>query len=265
MVSHSYIEEIKIFTRNLTEWLLLLFAFTLFFFSFGIKQATVMGKNILFPFPTESSFAAQFFNYMTTDLIPQGVTLIVTNPLSAFVVQIKIALLLAFIFTLPFLLYRLIQYFSPALFTSEKMSVLKVALPSAVLFALGSIFAYLGLIPPTFAILYSYTDSIGATPFFTVNEFVSLVLGLMFATGIMFLLPVCMALLSRFGIVPPSFWREQWRYAVVFFLVISAIITPDGSGVTMILFSLPMIGLYGIGYIISQKLDAVHRSKLVNL
>src|SRR3989344_3612776 len=131
MIPSSYIREIKILARNLTEWLLLLFAVTFFFFSFGLKEITMVGKHISFPFPADPSFAAQFFNHMATDLIPRGVKLVVTSPLSAFVAQIKVALLLSFIFTVPFLIYKLIQYFSPALFVSEKISVLKVTVPSA--------------------------------------------------------------------------------------------------------------------------------------
>ncbi|MFC1734074.1 twin-arginine translocase subunit TatC [candidate division KSB1 bacterium] len=252
----TYLNEAKIFIKNLIEWIILLLIFTIFFFTFGLQEVTVFGKTFLFTLPTLQSgatFATQLFNYMTTDLIPSGVTLIVTNPLTAFIAQVKIALLLSFAFTLPFLLFRLMRYFSPALYKKEKISMLKVALPSALLFILGSLFAYLVLIPPTFSILYSYTDTIGAAPFFTVNEFVSLVLALVMATGIMFLLPVFMTLLSRFGLVPRDFWRENWRYALLIFLIVSAIITPDGSGVTMVLLSVPMAGLYGIGYLASQR------------
>ena len=261
MVLNSYLNEVKMFVRNFTEWIILLLIFSFFFFSFGMKEIIVMGKTLILPLPTNPSFATELFNYMTADLIPKGVTLIVTNPFTAFIVQIKIAFLLAFIFTLPFLLYRLIQYFSPALYVHERLSVLKVVIPSAFLFALGVVFSYFVLIPPTFSILYGFTGNIGATPFFTANEFVGTVLALAFATGIMFLLPVCMALMSRFGVVPSNFWKAQWRYALLFFLIISAIITPDGSGVTMVLLSLPMSGLYGIGYIASSKMETKNNGK----
>jgi len=212
MILNTYLNEAKIFIKNLTEWILLLLIFTVFFFTFGLREVVVFGKLLLLPLPTLQSgatFAVELFNYMTTDLIPEGVTLIVTNPLTAFIAQVKIALLLSFAFTLPFLLYRLVRYFSPALYREEKKSVLKVVLPSGLLFIFGSLFAYLVLIPPTFSILYSYTETIGAAPLFTVNEFVSLVLALVIATGIMFLLPVFMALLSRFGLVSRYFWREN--------------------------------------------------------
>lgn len=256
MIFSSYLNELRLFIRNFTEWMLLLLTFTIFFFSFGMKEIIVFGKTFMFPLPTDPSFATVLFNYMTADLIPNNVTLIVTNPFTAFVVQIKVAFLLAFIFTLPVFLYRLIQYFSPALYVRERLSILKVVIPSAILFALGVVFSYFVIIPPTFSLLYKYTGGIGATPFFTASEFIGTVLALAFATGIMFLLPICMVLLSKFGVVPYNFWRMQWRYALLFFLIVSAIITPDGSGVTMILLSVPMSVLYGIGYIASNKVGA---------
>jgi len=248
-----YLKELQLLIRNFTEWAILLIIFIIFFFSFGLKEVLIFGKIFSFPLPMTPSFATQLFNYMTTDLMPEGVTLIVTNPLAAFVAQIKIALLLAFIFTLPFFLYRLIQYFAPALYIQERRSVLKVAVPSSLLFALGAAFSYFVIIPPTFSLLYTYTENISAIPYFAVGEFVSIVLALIFATGLMFLLPVVMILLSRFGIVKPYFWQTQWRYALLFFLIVSAIITPDGSGVTMMLLSIPMAGLYGVGCIFSRN------------
>ncbi len=53
--------------------------------------------------------------------------------------------------------------------------------------------------------------------------------------------------LTFLGIIPSIFWREKWRYALLTFLLFSAIITPDGSGVSMMLLSLPLSGLYAVG------------------
>lgn len=261
MIHNSHFGEAKLFIRNFTEWFLLLLIFSVFFFTFGLHEVVLLGHHLLLPLPTTPSFAAQFFNQMVADLVPHGVSLVVTNPLTAFIAQMKIALLLAFIFTLPVFLFRIMRYLSPALHAHERKRILAFTIPTALLFAFGGLFAYLVIIPPTFTILYSYTDVIGATPFFTVGEFVGLVLSLMFATGILFLLPVGMILLTRLGIVSPQFWRSQWRYAVIVFLVVSAIITPDGSGVTMILLSLPMTGLYAAGIVLARPAQATKRLK----
>jgi sec-independent protein translocase protein TatC len=81
----------------------------------------------------------------------------------------------------------------------------------------------------------------------------------MMAVGIMFLLPVFMVFLSFLGIVKPCFWKNNWRYALLIFLIFSAIITPDGTGITMIMLSAPLAGLYFLGTIVTMK-----KSKIKN-
>ena len=243
------LKEFKEFWKTILSWLYFLLAFSVFFFAFGLKEIEVLGRNFLFPLPTLQSFSSQFFALIQRDLLPTGVQLIVTNPLSAFSAQIIISLSLAFFFTSPLFLYKVIRYLSPALYQNEKKAVFKTLIPSIVLFIIGCLFAYFLLIPPTFKILYSYTGAIGALPFFSVSEFIALVFGFTLAVGMMFLLPIFMVLLTNLGLIEANFWKNNWRYAILFFLIFSAIITPDGSGVTMILLSLPLSGLYFLGYL----------------
>jgi sec-independent protein translocase protein TatC len=123
----------------------------------------------------------------------------------------------------------------------------KVLLPSAFLFPAGALFGYFVILPPTFKVLYGYAGSMGAKSFFTVSDFAVFVLGFTFACGIMFLLPVAMGILNSIGITNGSFWKRNWRYSFFIFLILSAIITPDGSGITMIMLSIPLMGLYFMG------------------
>jgi len=85
MILNSYLSEAKILIRSFTEWVILLLVFVVFFFSFGLRDIMIFGTSVTLLVPSDVSFATQFFNYMTTDLIPEGVTLIVTNPLAAFI------------------------------------------------------------------------------------------------------------------------------------------------------------------------------------
>ena len=93
----------------------------------------------------------------------------------------------------------------------------------------------------------------GAAPFFAIGEFVYSVLGLMLAVGIMFLLPIFMSILSWVGLIEAGFWKNNWKYAFLVFLIFSAIITPDGTGITMAILAIPLVGLYGIGIVASKK------------
>src|SRR5256885_1037963 len=63
-----------------------------------------------------------------------------------------------------------------------------------------------------------------------------------------FQLPVLMYGLSALGIVRSDFWKKYWRFAAIAIFLFGAIITPDGSGITMFLVALPMLALYVVGY-----------------
>ena len=253
----AFFQEFREFLKSITVWFCLLLVFAGFFFLFGIKEVDVLGKVYFLPLPTDPPFSVQLFEKMQQDLLPSGVQLIVTNPLSAFLSQIKISLSMAFFLSFPYFLFRIIGFFAPALYKKEKKAMLKLLFPSLILFAGGCSFAYFILIPPTFKILYSYTIAMGALPYFSVTEFVTLIFGFMMAVGIMFLLPIFMVLLTRMGIVENTFWKENWKYSFLFFLIFSAIITPDGTGITMIILSVPLSLLYflGIGIGGRHKID----------
>ncbi len=249
----TLIEELKIFVKNILHWIYYFVGFSFFFFLFGLKKVAIFGKNYFLPLPTENSFSVQVFNKIRHDLLPPGVQLVVTNPISAFVSQILVSILLGFLFTLPFFIYKFILYLQPALLPHEKKAVLWSLLPFVFLFFSGSMFSYFFLIPATFKVLYPYATIIGAVPFFSIDEFVYYVFSLMIAVGMMFLLPLFMILLSFVGIIKADFWRRNWRYALLFFLILSAIITPDGTGITMVMLFLPLVALYFAGYVFSSK------------
>jgi len=222
-------------------------------FIFGLKEVRISGTMLFLPWPAVNSFSAMVFRKILSDLLPAGVHLMATDPLSAFSAQALISLTLAFICTFPFSLYKFAGYLAPAMLNKEKLLAARVLAPSTALFFLGCGFAYFILIPSTFRILYGYTTVIGAVPYFSVGEFISWVAGIMAAVGIMFLLPVFMVLLSFLGLVPSGLWAKYWRHALLSFLVFSAIITPDGTGVTMLMLAVPLAGLYLLGMCITAR------------
>lgn len=245
-------EEIKKAKDLLVDWLILFVGSGLFFFFFGISSFLVNGIQISVPFPTSQSFAVIFFKMIEADLLPLGVTLVATGPMSALNSQVLIAFLLSFLVTFPYLLYRLVRYISPALYATELKALLIFLFPAILLFLGGGIFAYLYIIPPTFRALYGYSLNIGATPLFFMEDFVSSVVLFIITVGLLFIIPVFMVLLTFLGILPSRFWWDNWRYAQLGFLIFSAIITPDGSGVSMVLLSLPLTGLYAVGALVAQ-------------
>lgn len=235
----TLLKELKIFLKHILYWIFSFVGFSFFFFLF----------------PVQNSFSVQVFNKIRQDLLPSGVQLIVTNPMSAFVSQILLSMLLSFLVTIPFFLYRIIVYLRPALLPHERKAVLWSLLPLVFLFFSGCMFSYFFLIPATFRVLYPYASVINAITFFSIDEFIYYIFGLMISVGLMFLLPLFMVLLSFMGIIKVEFWKKRRRQALLSFLILSAIITPDGTGVTMVMLFLPLAALYFAGYIFASKLN----------
>jgi Sec-independent protein secretion pathway component TatC len=139
----------------------------------------------------------------------------------------------------------------------SKIDLFKIISPMFVLFIFGVVFSYVLVIPLTLDFLYKYGESIGAETLLTVNDFIAFVMQFILAFGIAFQLPVLMYALSLSGLTDSKFWQRNFRYAIIIITVFGAIITPDGTGVTMWFIALPMIGLYAVG-IIAIRRKEVH-------
>jgi sec-independent protein translocase protein TatC len=129
-------------------------------------------------------------------------------------------------------------------------------IPTLGLFLIGIIFSYLLIIPFTLDLLYKYGESIGVETFLNINDFITFVLQFLIGFGISFELPLLMYIISLSKVIDYDFWKKNFRYSIILIVVFGAIITPDGSGITMWLIAGPMILLYLIGIILVQAKTA---------
>jgi sec-independent protein translocase protein TatC len=204
--------------------------------------------------PGESPVANQFFLWLKSYLVPSQVGGLKVEfafraPWDGVVVQIKTAFFLALIFSSPIIAYEVGRFVGPALKPSERRLIFRVTLPILGLFLSGVLLCFVVVLPFTFSLLYTYQATLGANLLLLfADDFISFVLLFLIAFGLAFELPVLMYGLSYIGVVSSDFWKKYWRFATIGIFLFGAIITPDGSGVTMMLVSIPMLVLYVIGY-----------------
>lgn len=218
---------------------------------FAIVFFLVFSGLLIFP-SDRPSFAMRGFLSAKESLIPAGVPVVSLGPVSSFVAPIMMAFLVALLVTFPFGLWSVVRFLRPALRPDERRTLSAYVVPALVLFYAGCTLAYFVIIPTTFSILYSFAAPMGVAPLFALDEFISSVFFLTISVGFAFLLPVFMAASSRIGLIPSGFWIRHWRGATLAAILFSAIVTPDGSGVTMAFLSAPLIVLYGIGVIAAR-------------
>lgn len=205
------------------------------------------------PSPWQTPVSSIFIQRLRRDLLPADVTLVSLSPADGFVSRVWISLLLAVVATSPLLIFRLAAFLAPALTPHERHALAVSAVPMLGLFVAGSIFAYLVIIPATIRFLYDVTRDIGIGQLVSLPSFVGFVGGVVVVVGLLFELPVVIVGATAVGLVSASFWSRYARHAIIGFLILTAVITPDGTGVTMLVLALPLIALYAIGTVLAKR------------
>ncbi|MGY5149110.1 MAG: twin-arginine translocase subunit TatC [Candidatus Nitrosopumilus sp. bin_68KS] len=248
---NQHLEELR---KRLLRIVLVIGIITAFILTFHAEPIEIAGITIYYPSPEPlNNIAAQITNHMKVNLVPEDVQLIQTAPGQAFFAQVYIAALVGIVVGMPVIVKELVGFIKPALKENEIHVSRNITLPALGLFVTGCIFSYNLVIPYILDFLYRYGESAGLVTFLNVIEFVTFVLQFLLAFGFSFQLPLVMYAISVSGMVDSNFWRKNIRYAIVIIVIFGAVITPDGSGVTMWFIAGPMIALYGIGMVVIER------------
>lgn len=203
-------------------------------------------------------FSSTLFEKIYSGLVPSNIKPLLINPLNILFIQIQVSIFFAFLLSFPILAYKIISYLSPALYIHEKKIITQSLIPSLILFLFGCIFAYFLLIPTTLKVLNSYNSSLGATVYFEISQFITFALMAILVSGLAFTLPIFMRGLSRLKLIDGKTWIQNFRYSLIAIVILTAIITPDGTGVTMLMLSIPLICLYLLGCFLSKEVSFVN-------
>jgi sec-independent protein translocase protein TatC len=247
----DYLQEIRI---RIIRIVLAVVLVTILCMTLTINMFDFNGYKIPFPYPDPSNnIAIQVIITMKENLLPENVTLIQVAPGQAFFAQIYVAVILGIIMAMPFIVREFVAFIGPGLYQHEKATVKKVTIYAIGLFAIGSLFSYFIVVPYILEFLYIYGESIGISTFFEITEFIPFVMHLLIAFGLSYQLPIIMWASTVSEMVEPRFWRNNLRYFIIIIAIFSAIITPDGSGVTMWFIAGPMLLLYVLGILLIER------------
>ena len=225
-----------------------------FVLSFHVNPFDYGGVTLYYPTPDPlDNIAAQITLAMKNQLVPPTVQLIQTAPGQAFFAQIYVAGLLGVVFGMPVIVRELVAFASPAFDKKEIQIIRSVTIPATGLFIAGCLFSYFFVTPYILDFLYKYGQASGLVTFLNVVDFITFVLQFLLAFGISFQLPLIMYAMSASGMTDAKFWRKNIRYAIVIIVIFGAVVTPDGSGITMWFVSAPMIALYLLGMIFVER------------
>lgn len=253
-VSMTVLEHLEELRKRIFRMVVAIAAVAFFILGFHLTRFVYHGINLVYPmFNPFNNIAAQVTVAMKHQLIPPTVQLIQTAPGQAFFAQFYVAVLLGIAIGMPIIVREFIAFLTPALDKKEVQIIRSVTLPAIGLFVAGCVFSYLVVIPYMLDFLYKYGESAGLLTFLNIVDFITFVLQFLLAFGISFQLPLIMYAVTASGMVDEKYWKRNIRWAVIAIVILGAAITPDGSGITMWFIAGPLIGLYIIGMIISER------------
>jgi len=179
--------------------------------------------------------------------------LIFTALHETFITYLKVAFFTAVFLGSPILLIQIYKFIAPGLYKNEKKAILPYLIFTPILFLLGGVLVYYLVMPLAINFFLSFETSGSSTTLpiqleAKVNEYLSLIMRLIFAFGISFQLPILLNLLARTGMVNSDYLKKTRRYVVVIIFGVAAILTPPDP-ITQIGLAIPLLLLYELSII----------------
>ena len=212
-----------------------------------IALGLVLTFIVLFP------FANKIYTLLAAPLLaklPAGAQMIATAVTTPFFVPMKVAMLAAFVISLPNTLYQIWAFVAPGLYPQEKKLMLPVIVASCLLFAAGMAFAYFVVFPTVFGFIVG-SAPVGVAVMTDIGEYLDFVITLFLAFGTAFEVPIAVVLAVRFGWVTIAQLKEARGYVVVGAFVLGAIFTPPDI-ISQFMLAVPLWLLFEAGLIVAQ-------------
>ena len=182
--------------------------------------------------------------------LPEGGQMIATAVTTPFFVPMKVAMMAAFIISLPHTLYQIWAFVAPGLYNHEKKLMVPVIAASTLLFIIGMAFAYFAVFPTVFGFIVG-SAPVGVAVMTDIGEYLDFVMTLFMAFGLAFEVPIAVVLIARFGWVSVAQLKEARSYVIVGAFILGAIFTPPDI-ISQFMLAVPLWLLYELGILVAQ-------------
>ncbi len=173
------------------------------------------------------------------------------RPFGQLFLYVQVAIITGIVISIPNIFYQLWKFISPALRKNERKYIIRIVVFSSFCFLAGIVFAYFVMLPLTFGFAAQFgTEAIKNE--FAIDEYMSIILSIMIAAGLIFELPMLSFFLSKLGILTPAFMRKYRKHSIVVILILAAFLTPGGDPVSQLVLGIPLVLLYELSIFISK-------------
>jgi len=182
--------------------------------------------------------------YVQNVMLPEGVTLIAFNWLDSFYIYISLSFAISFTITLPYLAYQIYGFIAPAIYENEKRSIFTFVTVFMGLFLFGVGYSYYVIVPTTFSVLYKFVNQTRIMPFYSVKDFFDLITFGLLGSGLLYTFPIVIYFLVKLDLLLVEDLKSMRRHLFVGLSILTAVLTPDPTPVSMILMTIPFYILY---------------------
>ena len=198
-------------------------------------------------------FANKIYALLAAPLLaklPAGGQMIATAVTTPFFIPMKVAMMAAFVISLPHTLYQIWAFVAPGLYAHEKKLMLPVIAASSILFLAGMAFAYFAVFPVVFGFIVKSAPT-GVAVMTDISQYLDFVMSLFMAFGLAFEVPIAVVLVARFGWVTIKQLKEARSYVIVGAFIIGAIFTPPDI-ISQFMLAVPLWLLFEAGILVAQ-------------
>jgi sec-independent protein translocase protein TatC len=185
-----------------------------------------------------------------TKALPEGTKMVAIGVITPFMVPLKVTAMVAFVLSLPFILYQVWSFIAPGLYAHERRLGIPLIISSTLLFVMGMSFCYFFVFGQVFQFIASFAPK-SITPAPDIEAYLSFVMTMFLAFGIAFEVPVALVVLVKLGVVTVEKLKEWRSYFVVGAFIVAAVVTPPDV-VSQLALAIPMCLLYEIGILAAR-------------
>ncbi len=210
---------------------------------------------VLVIFVALAPFANRIYTMLAGPLtrhLPEGSSMIAIDVAAPFLIPFKLALLLAVVLAMPFILYQVWAFIAPGLYRHERRLVAPILISSTLLFYLGMAFAYFVVFPLAFA-FFTASAPEGVTVMTDISRYLDFVILVFLAFGAAFEVPIVTVVLVMMGVTTPEDLARKRPYVVVGAFVVGMLLTPPDI-ISQTLLAVPMWLLFEAGILFSRIL-----------
>jgi sec-independent protein translocase protein TatC len=253
----TFLEHLEVLRGHLLRSIASVFVFAVITF---LLKKVIVDYILLAPksvdFITNRLFC-RFGHLMNTDklcLNDTPLNLINIDMSGQFRMHLTISIFGGMILAAPYIFWELYRFIVPALKDREKRYSRGMVFYTSILFLIGVLFGYFMIVPLTINFLGSYSVSAQVVNQINLRSYISTIVSLIFATGLIFEMPILVYFLSKVGIITPSFMRKYRKHAAIIILIVSGIITPPDI-FSQVMVAVPMYLLFEASIFVSARIE----------